>query len=158
MMRTLIVPIVLLAACGGGSSSANQPETPNNQASPAAPAPAVPRSIRVVPGAAGGVPACGSSGDSVHGVLIEHDGQVLAGATIVAAQNGISQAAISDENGCYSIRDLAPGRVDVTIYYGEWTGTQSATVPAGGPVRVDAAMVGAPPDDRGEVIIIAPGP
>ena len=93
----------------------------------------------------------------VHGVLKDYNGTPLVGATIVVrSKDTTAMSAITDDNGCYMVRDLSPGEVGVDVYYIDTTTSTTVTVPAKGLVRVDGAVLD-PPTDTGQVITIEPG-
>jgi hypothetical protein len=115
------------------------------------------REIKLAPVASTARLACTDGSAGVTGQLREYDGTPLIGATIVATSPALlgEQTALTDENGCYFIRDLPLGTYDITVYYLDSTGTASATL-GKGLLRVDGAMVGAP-SSGGDVITIESG-
>ncbi len=84
--------------------------------------------------------AQGSTG-AVQGVVVDADsGDPIYGVTVVVTANGVSQTAITEEDGSYKVTGLAPGEVLVTFFLGNNTITRKVRVGPGKTVPVYQKM------------------
>ena len=77
--------------------------------------------------------ASGASAQSVRGNVERSSGGPASYAIVAFSQNGQEKArAITDVDGNYYVRQLAPGKYDVTVMSRAGNTTQAASVPASG--------------------------
>jgi outer membrane receptor protein involved in Fe transport len=85
---------------------------------------------------AGVAHAQGTTG-AVQGVVTDADtGEPIYGVTVVVTAGGVSQTAVTEEDGSYKVTNLVPGEALVTFFLGESTLTRKARVGPGRTTQV----------------------
>lgn len=119
-MRALAFTVI--AAC---SSSSTKPVSPVPPAPPSIDAPTHVAVEVPTPAPAKPVDSCpvSATGNAIHGQIVDRHGDALPGVTVIVTSPALpqTQQAISNEQGCFEVRELPPGVYMLTFYYEDTT-------------------------------------